>query len=59
MDTLDDVMTAEDSDPGDLTDAEREAWQRLVDSGLVWQLQGFFGRTAHALIQAGVLEPRS
>ncbi len=33
-----------------------EAWQYLLDVGLVWQLQGFFGRTAVAMIQEGILE---
>lgn len=31
-----------------------DAYQLLIDSGLVWQLQGFFGRQATALIEAGV-----
>ncbi len=35
---------------------QREAWQYLVDTGLVWQLQGFFGRQAAAMIAAGTLE---
>ena len=30
-----------------------EAWQLLVDTGIVWQLEGKVGRTAAALIQAG------
>lgn len=30
-----------------------EAVQSLIDSGMVWQLQGFYGRLANALIQAG------
>jgi len=30
-----------------------QAWQYLVDSGLAWKLQGFFGRTAIHLIQGG------
>lgn len=32
-----------------------EAWQHLHDTGLAYQLQGFFGRTAQALIQQGVI----
>lgn len=31
-----------------------EAWQHLIDTGLCWQLQGWFGRTAEALIEGGV-----
>jgi hypothetical protein len=31
-----------------------QAWQHLIDTGLVWQLQGFFGRTARQLINDGV-----
>lgn len=30
-----------------------EEFQKMIDSGLVWQLQGFYGRTAAALIEAG------
>jgi hypothetical protein len=33
-----------------------EAWQYLLDTGLVWNLQGFFGRTAVAMIKEGILE---
>ena len=33
-----------------------EAWQYLLDVGLVWQLQGFFGRTAVSMIKDGILE---
>ena len=35
------------------TPEQIEAWQRLINSGVVWQLQGFFGRTAAALIESG------
>ena len=34
-----------------------EAWQTLIDTGICWQLQGWFGRTAHNLIESGVCHP--
>ena len=36
-------------------DKQIEAWQHLVDTGLVWSLQGWFGRTAMDLIKQGVI----
>ncbi len=42
---------------GDLQDeAMIELFQHLVDSGLVWNLQGHYGRTATALIQMGLVQ---
>lgn len=35
-----------------------EAWQHLIDTGLCWRLQGWFGRTAEMLIEEGVCHPK-
>ena len=34
-----------------------EAWQTLINTGLCWRLQGWFGRTAARLIEDGICTP--
>lgn len=42
------------------TDADEdmiiEAWQHLIDTGLVWSLQGSYGQAAAKLIEQGLCE---
>ena len=34
-----------------------DAWQHLVNTGVVWELQGWFGRSAMRMISDGVITP--
>ena len=38
--------------------AHIQAWQLLIDTGLCWSLQGFYGRTARDLIARGTCKAR-
>lgn len=52
MDTLDFIIAYE---AGELSDDQIIAgFQAMIDSGLAWQLQGHYGRTAQRLIDAGL-----
>jgi len=50
------TMIAEGVDEAD-EDTQIRAWQKLIDTGVCWQLQGWFGRTAQNLIENGVCTP--
>ena len=41
--------------PTDDEDEIIEAWQYLHDTGLAYQLQGWFGRTAQDLLNNGII----
>ena len=46
-----------DYEVGELNEEETiELFQDLVDSGMVWGLQEHYGRTATAMIDAGLIE---
>ena len=55
MDSFTATGIAEGFTEADSEEQVIEAWQTLVDTGLAWQLQGWFGRTAQQLINQGVI----
>ena len=55
MENFEAVMIAEGAEPAS-REEQIEAWQHLIDSGLAWSLQGFFGRYASDLIEQGICE---
>jgi hypothetical protein len=47
-----------DFEAGDLSDEDTlEMFSHLISSGLAWTLEGFYGRTAQALIDSGLIAP--
>jgi hypothetical protein len=56
MTIFDATMIAEGVDEAD-EETYIEAWQTLIDTGFVWHLQGWFGRTAERLIEKGICHP--
>lgn len=53
MDNFTAIQIAEGLEEAD-HEEQIEAWQHLIDTGLAWQLQGWFGRQAASLINQGV-----
>lgn len=53
------INTIEHADKiGISEEAYIQAWQYLIDTGLAWSLQGWYGRTAKQLINDGIcVEP--
>jgi len=51
---LEAAMIAEGAQEPESDEQYIQAWQHLIDTGLAWSLQGFFGRTASTMIQNGL-----
>lgn len=49
------TMIAEGVEEAESEEQYLEAWQHLHDTGLAYQLQGWFGRTARQLIEQGAI----
>lgn len=54
MTDLDAIMIAEGVDEATFEE-QQKAWQHLHDTGLAYRLQGWYGRNAKRLIEAGVI----
>jgi len=54
MDQVDKIIAFEQGNLDE--DGIIQLFQELIDSGLVWQLQGSYGRMARNLIEAGYCE---
>lgn len=53
MDTFQACMIIEQPDETTTRDDAIKAMQFLIDTGIVWKLQGFYGRAARDLIASG------
>ena len=58
---MDDIKAIEIIESREDTTREEEvaAWQHLINTGICWDLQGFYGRTAMRLIEEGVCHEAS
>jgi len=57
MDLCDAAMIVEGVQEVETKEEYIQAAQMLIDTGAAWTLQGFFGRTCQALIDAGHCHP--
>lgn len=57
MDTYTATMIAEGVEPAADEEQYLAAWQHLIDTRVAFQLQGWFGRRAWDLINAGACTP--
>ena len=53
------VGIAEGYIPADTAEEELGAWQHLIETGVCWQLQGWFGRQANFLIQNNLCKAKT
>ena len=54
VDTFDEVGFIMQFERGEVSfDELTDGFQHLIDSGIVWKLQGSYGRTAESLIEQG------
>jgi len=54
MDDFTATMIVEGEEEVETEEEFAEAVQHLINTGLAWSLQGFFGRTANQFIEAGL-----
>ena len=54
MENFEAVMIAEGVEEASSEEEFISAWQHLINTGLAWSLQGWFGRTAKNLIDEGI-----
>ena len=51
------IWDVEDPEGAGMTEQEYlDMWQHLVDTGMCWTLQGWYGRTAMDLIEQGAIK---
>ena len=57
MDTIKAINIIEGIETQATKDEFLGAFQYLIDTGMCWQLQGWYGRTAMQLIENGLCQP--